>query len=142
MSLSSTLTEAINDYIEKFILNISNKYNLDENEIKSLWGESNNVSSINKKVVEKKVVEKKVVEKKAPSSSNDKKDVDISELAKCNKAELIVMCKTYGHKCSGTKDVLINRLLGKDESTPIKKQETSKTKVASSTVEDKPVVKL
>ena len=137
MSLNSTLTYAINDVIQKFILDISEKYNLDENEIKLLWNAENKTTPS----TSKKVVEKKVVEKKESSSSIDKKN-DMSELEKCNKASLIAMCKTYGHKCSGTKDILISRLLGKDATEPVKKIETKSTSVKEATkLESIPIVK-
>jgi hypothetical protein len=137
MSLNSTLTYAINDVIQKFILDISEKYNLDENEIKLLWNAENKTIPS----TSKKVVEKKVVEKKESSSSIDKKN-DMSELEKCNKASLIAMCKTYGHKCSGTKDILISRLMGKDATEPVKKIETKSTSVKEATkLESIPIVK-
>jgi len=133
MSLRSTLLKEIDSTIEKFISIIASKYNLDKNEIELLWnkGDNTNVCNITKNV------------KDEPISTPNKKDFNISELSKFNKTELISMCKTHGHKCSGTKDALINRLLGQVE-TEEKKSEITVTK-PSKKVDEKikqtPVVK-
>jgi hypothetical protein len=92
MSLSQQVAKTITDTINKFISNISEKYNLDEQELKDLWG-----SEDFKKVKCSKKVEN-------TNESN-------SEYSKMNKAELIEICKGKGIKVSGTKNELIERLL-------------------------------
>jgi hypothetical protein len=85
---------------------------------------------------------------------SDKYDIDKTELeglwegeelkssnqvSKPNKAELIALCKTHGKKCSGTKSILVNRLLGKDETDESVKIKTKITK--QEVVKDVPVIK-
>jgi hypothetical protein len=133
MSLSLTLTEAIDKVINNFIDKVSSKYNVDSNELLSLWT-GGEVKESTKKV-----------ELKSPSPINKKSTaVDPDVLLKCNKAELVAMCKTHGRKCSGTKSDLISRLLGKEDgikvSTPVSKKNKS-SKVKEDLIKATPVVK-
>ena len=128
MSLSLTLTEAIDNVMETFITRVSTKYNLDISELTVLWkGEYN------------KTVDIKPVQ--------EIKDTEISKdvLLKCNKAELVALCKTNGHKCSGSKSILINRLLGKeltDDNAKTSKPESKSNRINKvSHLKDTPVVK-
>ena len=74
---------------------VSEKYNLDEQELKDLWGNED--------------FKKVKILKKTETDSN--KSSDSSEYSKMNKNELIEICKTKGIKVSGTKNELIERLL-------------------------------
>lgn len=115
MSLSQTLTKTIDEVIQTFITRVSNKYNLDNDDLKSLWEGD---------VVKPKKVVTTLVDDSPPG------EIDHEVLLKCNKAELVALCKAHGHKCSGTKSILMNRLLGKEEaSTPKSKPKSKKTKV-------------
>lgn len=119
MSLSSTLAVAINDTINTFISNIASKYNLDESEIKAMWDNNTKHSETKKK-------DTPVITKKETQNNPEH-----SQILKASKAELIAMCKTYGHKCSGTKEALIARLLGKsDEKSSSPSEEKTQTKKA------------
>ena len=113
MSLSQTLTETIDEVIQTFITKVSSKYNLNNDELKNLWkGDYVNSTALSP------------VEKKTPA------EIDYNVLLRCNKAELIALCKTHGHKCSGTKSILMNRLLGKEVNTsPKPNGKSKKTKV-------------
>ena len=44
------------------------------------------------------------------------------DLKKRKKSELQDLCKKYSHKVTGTKSILIDRLLGKEIKTPLKKK--------------------
>lgn len=112
MSLSLTLTETIDKVIETFITKVSEQYNLEKKELRYLW---------DGKEVKTTKTEKSPVSKAVPD------EVDPEALLKCSKAELIAMCKARGHKCSGTKSVLLGRLLNKEEA-PAKKKTSSKEK--------------
>ena len=135
MSFNLTLTEAIDDIIQQFILKIAEKYTLDQGEIIKLW-------NINQSV---KILEtpKKLQRVMTETPSEPQVNVEESELLKCNKTQLIAMCKTYGHKCSGTKDILISRLLGKTltDEKKVVSTKVGKAKVASEKLEATPVVK-
>jgi len=128
MSLSQTLTKTIDEVIQTFITRVSNKYNLDNDDLKSLW-EGDVVKS------------KKVVT--TPVDDSPPGEIDHEVLLKCNKAELVALCKAHGHKCSGSKSILMNRLLGKEEaSTPKSKPKSKKTKAAQqAAVKATPVAK-
>lgn len=121
MSLSLTLTETIDKVIETFVTRVSEQYNLDKTELRYLWDD--------KEVKATKTKKSPVVSKPIPD------EVDPEALLKCNKAELIAMCKVHGHKCSGTKSILMGRLLGKEsvptnKKTSVKKKQPSKTPLA------------
>ena len=119
MSLSQTLTETIDEVIQTFIKRVSAKYNLDNDDLKSIW--------------EGDVVKPK--KKVTPVDESPPVEIDHEVLLKCNKAELVVLCKTNGHKCSGTKSILMSRLLGKEEaSTPKAKPKSKKTNAAQHAV--------
>lgn len=123
MSLSQTLTKTIDEVIQTFITRVSNKYNLDNDDLKSLW--EGDVVKSNKP--------KKVVT--TPVDDSPPGEIDHEVLLKCNKAELVALCKAHGHKCSGTKSILMNRLLGKEEaSTPKSKPKSKKSKAAQQAV--------
>lgn len=118
MSLSQTLVKAVNDAIHTFITLIADQYNLDENELISLWDEN--------EVVSKSVKNKS---KSLQQSDENVDDVDHSLLAKCSKNELVALCKAKNMKCTGTKAVLIGYLTGTevdaDKSTEEKKNKSA-----------------
>ena len=128
MSLSLTLTEIIKTFINK----VSDKYDIDKTELEGLW-EGEELKSSNPVSKPKKIV------KELKESTKIDQDLNPDVLLKCNKAELIALCKTHGKKCSGTKSVLINRLLGKDEADESVKSKTKITK--QEVVKDVPVIK-
>lgn len=149
MSLSLTLKEAIDNVVQEYINRVSEKYKIESTELSSLWyGEDVKLNKSPVKNPVKKPVKTKV-ESKVDSESLTDIDTEISPemLAKCNKDALKELCKKHGHKCSGTKAVLISRLLGKEEETPkkttAKKTTAKKTtkKSAKEKVEEKPVIK-
>lgn len=118
MSLSLTLTEAIDEVIKTFITRVSNKYNLDNNELTSIWKGESNIQKVVKTTKTKQV-----------ETNGDHEEIDPDVLLKCNKAELVALCKSHGHKCSGSKSILMNRLLGKEKNDiPVKSSKVSETK--------------
>lgn len=135
MSLSQTLTKTIDEVIQTFITRVSNKYNLDNDDLKSLWE-----GDVVKSKKPKKVVT-------TPVDDSPPGEIDHEVLLKCNKSELVALCKAHGHKCSGTKSILMNRLLGKEEastpkSKPKSKSKSKKTKAAQqAAVKATPVAK-
>jgi len=126
MSLSLTLTEIIKTFINK----VSDKYDIDKTELEGLW-EGEELKSNNQVSKPKKIVKE--------LKESTKIDLEPDVLLKCNKAELIALCKTHGKKCSGTKSILVNRLLGKDEADESVKIKTKITK--QEVVKDVPVIK-
>jgi len=92
MSLKENAFSGLNSVIFTFINLISQKYNINSNELKSLWeGESNVV-----------IASPVVVASSSPASK---------ELENLTKTQLIEMCKTKNLKVSGTKNELITRIL-------------------------------
>ena len=110
MSFSQQIERILDDYINV----VSVRFNLQKEELKSLWNMSNQ---------EKK--EKK--EKKEPTIATvDMTDTSIERLMKSSKAELTALCKAKGVKCSGKKEELIDRLRNgneqpKDGAVPVSK---------------------
>lgn len=113
MSLSLSLTKAIDEVIQTFITKVSDKYNLDNTELVCIWKGKSNTKEF-------KTVKSEHIEEKGNSN-----EISQDVLLNCNKTELIALCKSHGHKCSGSKSILINRLLGKDDSgAPVKSKKT------------------
>ena len=106
MSLSQALIQNIETVIKFYVESVSEKYNLDKNELLELWTGSN-----------------KSLSQKTAVETIDMNDLSVERLHKCNKAELIALCKSKGHKCTGTKENLIDRLLGKENTSVSKKPE-------------------
>jgi hypothetical protein len=134
MSLSQTLTETIDEFIQTFITRVSTKYNLDKDDLKGLW-EGDLVKSKKHKKVETPVMD---------TANTPTTEIDNEVLLKCNKAELVALCKSHGHRCSGTKSILMSRLLGKSDSleSPKSNHKSKKTKSSiQAVVNATPVVK-
>ena len=118
MSLTNSLTESIDKVIDTFVERVSKQYNLDKEELQCLWrGKTPNTNTNNVSV-----------QKDITNSNN--MEVNQDNLLKYNKQELIALCKSQGKKCSGTKVILINRLLGKEneeqKESPVSKKSSSK----------------
>jgi hypothetical protein len=128
MSLSLNIKETVDRYINAFISAVSTKYNLDINELQCLWDVD--LQKQTKKTNDLKSFDQKPLKPQ---------EIDPETLLKCNKEELIVLCKLHGHKCSGTKNVLMSRLIGKVvNEEPLK---STKKSVVPKNVESTSVVK-
>ena len=92
MSLSTKIQSAIEETINLYINEVSNKYNLDKNELLKLW-DNKGEFKVNNTVTPLKEV---------------KKDND---LLKLGKSELIEMCKAKALKVSGSKQDLVDRIM-------------------------------
>lgn len=100
MSFSKTLQEKIESHIKQYIKKISAEFNVDESQLLAIWtGE------------------------KTTSSIVNMEDLSVQRLSNCTKPELAALCKSRGLKCTGTKDELKNRLLGKDDCVKPEKKE-------------------
>ena len=91
MSLSSKIQSTIEETINLYIIEVSNKFNLDKNELLKLW-DNKGEFNVNNTVTPLKEV---------------KKDNDLLKLAK---SELIEMCKAKALKVSGSKQDLVDRI--------------------------------
>jgi hypothetical protein len=111
MSFSQTLTNSINTTVYSFIENIATKFNLNQNELQTIW---NNNSTTTKTTTTQKV-----------------SNIDDSELSKMLKSELISLCKSKGLKTTGTKQELIDRL-SSTETKPALVQKTLPTATKTS----------
>lgn len=106
LSLKETLQNHVENVVSKFIELVAEKHNIEKEKLFELWGEKN--------------------VKSKPSLTNvDTEDMSHERLLKATKPELSSLCKMKGLKCTGVKDELIARLLGKETS----KKETSKKEV-------------
>lgn len=110
MSLSQKLLETIEKTVQSYAENIAEKYNLDVNELLSIWSDGQSRSQPKAKP-------------KTELSSVDMDDLSLERLHKCNKAELAALCKSKGHKSTGKKDELIERLTGSKQEKVEKKSE-------------------
>ena len=107
MSLSNQIIQQLQNTIEMYINNISDKYNINKNELTELW-------SGNKQPVSKPIIEINM------------DDLSIGRLMKCTNKELSALCKSHGKKSTGKKDELIARLTEKED--PTKQVNTPTTK--------------
>jgi hypothetical protein len=107
MSLNQSLIKSVNSLVSEFVQTISVKYNLNREELMKLWDSENQA---------------------APTKSNneltniDMADLSFERLNKCNKQELVALCKSRKQKCTGTKQELMQRLLGGEENSSEKKK--------------------
>jgi hypothetical protein len=92
MSLSAKIQSAIEETINLYISEVSNKFDLDKNELLKLW-DNKGEFKVNNIVTPLKEV---------------KKDND---LLKLSKSELIEMCKAKALKVSGSKQDLVDRII-------------------------------
>lgn len=97
MSLSQTILNNVDNTIRSYILNVSKKYNINENELMNLWYGGGNTT----------------VAATVTKSSTEK-----NELSKLTKSEIMEMCKAKNIKVSGTKNDLIDRLMEYNNKTP------------------------
>jgi len=118
MSLNQSVFKAVNEIINDFIKKIATKYDLDPNELLSVW-DNKEVKNTDKKI------------DTLPS------DTDFSQY---KKTDLQAMCRQRALKCTGTKEQLISYLLGGKETTTAKETSNKKMDV-SKKVEATPVAK-
>jgi len=90
MSLKESAITGLNSIIDKYIAIVSQRYNIDENELQQLWSNKNGAS---------------IDQPKSTIKSSD------SELNNLTKTELIQICKGKNIKVSGSKTELIERIL-------------------------------
>lgn len=124
MSLDQALIKVVNDIIQTYISRISEKYNLDQKELYSLWSTNTDLTYT------------------APTfqvnSAND-------NLTKLGKVELVALCKAKGIKHTGTKAEIITRLSCEEKksvstTTEIKKQITPTVPIIKKLVSKIPTV--
>jgi len=113
MSLDQAVIKVVNDIIQLYISRVSEKFELDQNELLSLW-------SVNT----------------APPSVNSEN----AQLEKLGKPELVELCKAKGIRHTGTKLVLIARLSGEEEKVSVASKK--KVVVSSAPVIKKLVAKI
>lgn len=110
MSLQKNLNQFIENTINSYISLVSNKYNIDRNELQTLWSCGSVEFPVEKTL-----------------TSIDMKDTSPERLTKSTVPELKALCKTKGLKCSGKKEELVQRLLDSDKK--VEKVEKTETKV-------------
>jgi len=129
MSLYEQLKKNIENTIYQYTEVVSQKYNIDQKEILELFNGENTINVVLPKKQTKKTLD-----------NVDMNDLSSERLSKCTKPELSALCKSKGLKCTGTKDVLLQRLLEKDDNgdkLESKKNETVGKKTQNKKVEVK-----
>jgi hypothetical protein len=91
-------------YLQNLNKDISDKFKIDLKELNNLWNSNNPKNSL---------------------VSIDTDNVSLSRLLKCKKDELVYICKQQGKSTKGTKDELIDRLIGLEDK---KKRDEKKDK--------------
>ena len=102
MSLSTTIQSNIQNIVNIFIDEVSNKYNLNKNDLLKIWNGTDIKTEI-------------LVE------SSEKTDSRLNTLLKLSKNELVELCKSKSLKVTGSKPELAERII----SSETKKVETS-----------------
>lgn len=112
MNFSDKLSNTVEEVIFKYIDCVSSRFNINNDELRNLW---NNTNSKNIEIPEINIP-------KSPIKSSQQ-NINHSELLKCSKAELVELCKIRGIKHTArNKNILVDRLTGKVEDKPEKKQ--------------------
>lgn len=102
-SLRDELFAKVNEVVQLYIKKVSIQFEFDENVLQELWITGGVNGS-----------EKKARPVKPPVEVEDSDDLSVERLLKCNRNELIALCKIHKHKCTGNKGELISRLTGKE----------------------------
>jgi len=113
-NLFQDITTAIDNRINSFIVQLSDKYKIPKDDIMKLWGDDYNSDTVSVK-------------------SDAFAQYNTDNVHKCKRDELVALCKKYKLKVSGKKDELIMRLLdvlpkNTQTSVQITKPEVSMTK--------------
>jgi len=114
MSFSEMLANNINKVVNMYVDNIAKKYNLNKQELLSIW---NNIETDKTSVV-----------------NTNTTNLPSRELEKCGKPELITLCKEKKLKCTGTKAELVARLVSADNNSTNKDNEKENKKIVNNTV--------
>lgn len=133
MTLSETVTKAVDEVIHTFIQQIANKYDLDSNELLAVW----EGGSSGKKVVRKTSSKKSSI----TDIPNVDDDIDPNDLLNYKKPELQALCRQKGVKCTGTKAQLVGYLLGKEPTSATPKKAAKKKASAKKKTTTTPVAK-
>jgi len=145
MSYFEKIISSIDDEVEELLIHISNKFNIDQNELLKIW--------TNK---EQKIKTNSDTPKSNTPKSNTPKSNTPQEntLLKLSKPELTEMCKSKGLKVSGSKNDLVARIIDSENnkknstfslttSTQAKsKEKDSKPPVLKKLVEKIPVIEI
>lgn len=118
MSLNQVLVKEIGKVLNKYFDLVAKKYNLDKNELRQLWDG------------EQKKPSRSKGSRPTSNADVDMNDLSPARLHSCTVAELKALCRTHGHKVSGKKQELIDRLLSgppeEKKKSPAKKGKTLK----------------
>lgn len=88
-----SISKIVDKNIKSFIENVSKKYNIEIVDLTKIWNGDQSKSESSLKV----------------------DTLDYSVLLNYDKNQLVALCKIHGHKFSGTKSLLLGRLLGKKD---------------------------
>jgi len=110
-SLETTFHNAIDEVISNFALSIALKYNLNKDELLSLWKTTS--VKVDDKIkqeipIEKELLESSIQDKK---STDEKSEFTLEELSSKKKTELQGICKDRKLKVTGKKEEIIDRIL-------------------------------
>lgn len=117
MSLNDSLTKAMDSIIHLFIEQIASKYNIEPNELLSIWeGKSSQTKIISNSDI--------------TDIPSPKEDLDPNVLLKYKKTELQALCRQRNLKTTGTKEELMSLLIGKKDipQKPPQNEKSIKTK--------------
>lgn len=132
MSLSESVTKAVDGVIYSFIEQVASKYNIEPTELLSIWE--------GKSVVSKTLPPKSSITD-IPSPTEE---LDPDALLRCKKPEIQALCRQRNLKCTGTKEELIGLLIGKKDTPPktvIEKTQPKKVSKKTETTVETPVIK-
>lgn len=112
MSFNSKINTAVERLVAEFVQQVSNKYNIDNNELMAMWTGNNQVKTNSTMAI-------------------DMNDLSMPRLLKLNKTELSALCKQHNMKCTGKKEELLERLTGSASlSEPVKKKPVPRSEQA------------
>ena len=94
MSYSEDVNNAVNSVVQKYIENVAKRYNLDKKDLYNIWS-----GGIDSGIIVKQ---------------EEPEDDDFARFMKCSVKELKDLCKKSDKKYSGSKSLLVGRLLEKE----------------------------
>ena len=128
MSLRNTLFKSIDESISRFILEVSNKYDINNSELENIWGStltkisvsSSFTSSVSSSFTSSVSSKEEVKEKP--------KDSNVSDLEAMKVSELKALCKAKGIKSGGKKADIVKRIVDFDSGESVSKNKTVSSK--------------
>ena len=144
MDFNQCVNKAVDDVVQKFLSQVASQYDIEKQDLQSLWsGQKQQSTSQKRSRVVAKPETTAVEDVSEDQDSDSVKSLDMDSLQKSTVQELKALCKQRGLKVSGKKSDLLDRLItGKNsDSATATSTKSAKPKNVKKKVDTKDVIK-